>query len=134
MNLLSILRHRSVEFIAVGGLLVVLLTLFWNLPPDRLLLPSGRGPEGLWEDESSEGGSLLSFLNGRVFIRSTSYPITITDDAIIFPDGQQQSYRVGLSLRSLQSQMLITTPGPIPMGSYRYPTKVFTTTNVCLAP
>jgi hypothetical protein len=83
----------------------------------------------------------IIFSNQEVSIEPgfRSYPISITDSEIHYPDRQQpQSYRIGMPLSSLlmlgsgRPQVIITTPGPIPMGIYTY--EEFKTITWCPAP
>jgi hypothetical protein len=143
MNMLNILRHRPMELIGISGMLVMMLMYFVPQAAGLLLvLPADAKLGGVWERTSGGRADMrLTFTEQKVMIEPLfkSYPISITGDTILYPDSQQQqSYRIGMPLSSLlmlgsgRPQVIITTPGPIPMGIYTY--EEFKTITWCPTP
>jgi hypothetical protein len=135
---ISDLLRRPLDIIVIGGLGMMVLLCMISDVITWPLLPANRS-ELIAPWESTDGPlniSYVSFEDQSVIVRIAceTYPVRITGSEIVYLDGRpSQSYRFGRPLSSLviqvdrPPQLIIITPGPIPVGVYTH--QVFTWTS-----
>jgi hypothetical protein len=128
-NISDLLRDRPLQTIFVGSLALMVVLCILTEAISWPLLPVDRNELiAPWKnDVASLDITYAAFEDQSVIVRvaGETYPVRITGSEIIYLDGRpSQPYRFGKPLSSLvistysSPLFVISTPGPIPMGTY----------------